>query len=331
MFAGRELIVGIYVDDLLITGSKIKVEKFVSAIGKAYEITYNMVVAKFLGMNFEHRDKNTIVLRQTSAIDKMTYKFASEIMNLQNYQTPDAQGFITHTPLSTDEILPQLKQEKYRSGVGTLLYLTKMTRPDICNIARELSKVMRSATNGDYKALLSVIKYLEITKLAGLVLSPSRSRDGQDELLAYVDSDWAGDTYTRKSVSGWILYLNGSVLTWGSRGQRTVTLSSSTAEYVALTETVKEVLFANMIATEILFDIIKPITVYCDNMGAIFLSKNCEGKRTKYLDVKYHFIREYVAENIISVKFIPSEKNKADPFTKNVNITQFLNGIDYLA
>ena len=94
-----------------------------------------------------------------------------------------------------------------------------------------------------------------------------------DIVEAYVDSDWATDEEDRKSVSGWIIFVNGSALTWGSRGKRSVTLSSTTAEYVALTEVCKEILYVNMVASVLRFNFILPIRIYCDIMGELFLEK----------------------------------------------------------
>ncbi len=85
-----------------------------------------------------------------------------------------------------------------------------------------------------------------------------------------------------------------------------------------------------MIVTYLSFGVIKPFSIYCDNIGAIFLARNYEGKRTKYLELKYHFIREQVREGLVHVSFVPSTENKADPFTKNVSTALFRKFTDYL-
>ena len=97
-----------------------------------------------------------------------------------------------------------------------------------------------------------------------------------------------------------------------------MSLSSSTAEYVGITEVCKEVLFIRNVATSLGLRFKLPIVIICDNISAVFLSKNNEGKRTKYLDTQYHFVREYVENGTVVVVFVRSEDNRADPFTKNV-------------
>lgn len=200
VFAKKNLIVGIYVDDLLITGVENEVKMFVREMKKEFDITYKEQVSMFLGMEFEHQNSNSILLRQASMIDKMTNKFKSEITNLQSYQTPAAQGFITNVPSSTDVILTPMDQEKYHSGVGSLLYLTKKLHVLTSKTLQENCRKLYIQQQRDYKVLLRVIKYLESTRTAGLVVNPSRSRNGEDELLAYVNSDWAGDIYSRKRI-----------------------------------------------------------------------------------------------------------------------------------
>ena len=236
--------------------------------------------------------------------------------------------------------------------MGTILYLTKLTRPDLSNISRELSKVMKKSTLGDYKALKRVLKYVLDTSDLGLVLMENGkkinhliAKNGRknersiveeiceksgDIVEAYVYSDWDTDEEDLKSFLGWIIFVNGSALMWGSRGKRSVTLSSTTAEYVALTEVCKEILYVNMVASVLRFNFILPIRIYCDNMGALFLAKNYEGKRTKYLDIRYHFVREYVRDGIFSILFVPTLENRADPFTKNVSNSIFAKNRDYL-
>ena len=156
------------------------------------------------------------------------------------------------------------------------------------------------------------------------------SRKSSDIIKVYVDSDWDTDVDSRRSISGWIFFINGCVLTWGSRGQRAVTLNSTTSEYVVLTEVCKDLFYVNMVDSVLRFKIILPIRVYCDNMGALFLSKNYDGKRTKYLDIHYQFVREYVRDGIFTVVFVPTGDNKADPFTKNVSKAIFEKNSDYL-
>jgi len=124
-----------------------------------------------------------------------------------------------------------------------LLYLTKYSHPDISNIVRELSKCMDSATWGTYNELLRVIKFVIDTKAFGLKVDPKFNNDLEWDLKLYCDSDWAGDSAIRISVTGFIIYQLNLPICWRSKSQKSVTLSSSKAEYVAISDAVKEVRF----------------------------------------------------------------------------------------
>jgi hypothetical protein len=139
-------------------------------------------------------------------------------------------------------ILPE-RQKTFRMGVGMLLYLVKHSRPDISNSIRELSKVADGATEGHFKALLRTVKYVMDTEDLGLLLQPKLNQDGF-YLEGISDSEYAGDTDTRISVYGDVLYFCGAPIAWKSKAGKSVTLSSTEAEYYAISEIAKEVFFA---------------------------------------------------------------------------------------
>jgi hypothetical protein len=132
-------------------------------------------------------------------------------------------------------------------------------------------------------------------------------------LNVFCDSDWAGDPETRISVTGFIVYLMGVPVSWRSKAQRGVTLSSSKAEYVAISEAVKEIKFMYFLLQDIGFDVELPIVVETDNIGALFMSQNAlTGVRTRHVDTRYHFIRENVEDGIIKIEFVKSNDNDSD-------------------
>ena len=136
---------------------------------------------------------------------------------------------------------------------------------------------------------------------------------------AWSDSDYAGDRDTRRSVTGWEIYVNGTLVSYKSRLQKTVTLSSCEAEYVALCETCQEILHIRQIVESMGCKVQYPIVVHVDNVGTMFLASNETTARTKHIDVKWHFIRELVEQPdpIIQLVYSKSEENKADNYTKN--------------
>jgi len=148
----------------------------------------------------------------------------------------------------------------------------------------------------------------------------SPDSDDMWSILAFSDSDYAGDKETRISVSGYVIFICNAVACWKSKGQRSVTLSSSEAEYVALSEAAKEIKFIWMILKSMGFDVKSPITVRVDNIGAIFMSENVTtSDRTKHIDTRFRFVNEFVADGFIEVIFVRTKENVADIFTKNTN------------
>ena len=135
------------------------------------------------------------------------------------------------------------KQSLYRSGVGMLLYLVKHTRPDIANAVRELSKCLDNTSPAAYKELLKVIKYVLDTKNLALKVELSNLNNEEWEMVMYLYSDYARDKETRTIVPGYIAYLMGVPISWKNKSQKSVTLSSSEAEFVAMSEAAKEVKF----------------------------------------------------------------------------------------
>jgi hypothetical protein len=129
-----------------------------------------------------------------------------------------------------------------------------------------------------------------------------------------------GDSEKRISITGFIVYLMNVPVCWRSKAQRGVTHSSSKAEYVAISEAVKEIKFIYYLLREIEVEVNLPITVKTDNVGAMFMAQNAlSGVRTRHIDTRYHFVRENLEEGIINIDFVKSIKNDSDIFTKNVS------------
>jgi hypothetical protein len=195
----------------------------------------------------------------------------------------------------------------------------KYSRPDIANIVRELAKCMDGATPEAFKELTRVLQFVVNTKDYGLLIEPKWDKNNQWNLVVYTDSDWAGDKENRHSVTGYIMFLMGVPVMWKSRLQRTVALSSTEAEYYAISETAKEIKFIFQILESIGIKIKLPIIVKVDNVGAIFMAENVTAtKLTRHVDARYHYVREFIEEGFIKIIFVKSDDNKADGFTKNL-------------
>ena len=200
-----------------------------------------------------------------------------------------------------------------------LLYLVKHSRPDIANAVREMSKVLGGSTRATYKEMLRVIKFVLDTKNSGLKIAPKFDNDKQWELTCYSDRYYAKEPKTRRSVSGYILYVKGVPICWRSKAQRAVTLSSSKAEWFALSEAVKEIVFVLQLLESIHIKVKIPIIVKVDNVGAIFLSGNINtGSRSKHIDIRTKYVNEYVEDGMLKIIFVSTEENTSDILTKNL-------------
>jgi hypothetical protein len=219
-------------------------------------------------------------------------------------------------------LIPPNEQTIYRSGVGMLMYLVKHSRPDLSNAVRELTKILDVAAPAHWKALIHVVKYVLDTKLLALKLQPKFKLDKSFILEGFSDSEFAGDRETRASVYGFITFFCGAPISWKSKSNKSVTLSSTEAEYYASSETAKELMFIkNIIAGMRLEDNIKLLmSLRVDNPCAIYLANNqTTGQRTKHIDIRTHFVRNMINDGLVKTVFVKSEENAADIFTKNVS------------
>ena len=164
-------------------------------------------------------DRKKAWLGQPHLISNLEKRFGEEVSKSYAYLTPGTPGL--HQVRETDKslMLPLDKQERYRSGVGMLLYLVKHSRPDIANAVRELSKVLDCSTQGAYKEMLRCIKYVLDTKTLGLKMWPTEGVNQPWEVMCFTDSDYASDPDTRRSVSGYIIFLHGVPICWRSKSQ----------------------------------------------------------------------------------------------------------------
>ena len=308
---------GIYVDDCLLIGDKEAIDSTVDDIKKQFDITTEDV-KDFVGCSIEKQNER-ILLHQPDLIKRLLKSFEKDIKNItREYDTPAGGHFKVVRPKDDEPKLNEEEQTKYRSGVGSLLFLVKHSRPDLANAVRELSKVMDGANTSHMKALLRVIKFVEVTRGYKLVFELNDLTDTW-KMVAFSDSDYAGDSEDRRSINGYIIYLYGCCVAWRSKGQKSVSLSSTEAEYRAISEVVTEILYIKMMVEFLDGKLDLPVQVKVDNLGAIYLSKSAStSSRTKHIDTHYHFVREYVEDGVIQIEFVRSEENQADIFTKNL-------------
>jgi len=276
-----------------------------------------------LGMRItRNRKERTITLDQQLYIEKALKRFG--LSDCKSAPTPEAVGARDDKNPKLDELADR---QRYMEVTGTVMYAAISSRPDIAHAANYLASNMVAPTSRHMLAADRVLRYLAGSKDVGLIFG-SRNGDavgdtrGQGsvvevECCAYADADWAGDHRDRKSISGWVAKINGDPISWSSKKQRVVALSTCEAELYATSAALQEVLWIRSMLAELGLNCSAGSTVYGDNQSAISVSKNgVKGERTKHIDIKYHFITDTIDKQKVKLQWIPTQQQEADIFTK---------------
>ena len=317
------VIMCIYIDDGFAIGDKPALEEMVEQMrDEGLEVKVEFSMEDYLSCHvLFDKSGEKAWLGQPHMVKKIVSTFGDEVKGMRSFLTPGMPGTSVVRPkVESEQVSPEM-QTRYRSGVGMLLYLVKHSRPEIANAVRELTRCMDKATKEAYREMLRVLKYVCDTQTLGLKMFIKRDEgDPMDwQLVIYSDSDWANCKETRKSISGFVMFLCGVPIMWRSKQQKSVSLSSTEAEWYALSEAVKEILFVAMVLLDMGISVKTPIVVRVDNMGAVFMTENASSSsRTRHVDTRWHFVRELSEDKFISVIFVPTAENWADGFTKNI-------------
>ncbi|VFQ96739.1 unnamed protein product [Cuscuta campestris] len=208
----------------------------------------------------------------------------------------------------------------YRSLVGALQYLT-FTCPDITYVIQQLCLHLHAPRDAHLTAMKCVLRYLSGTPTHGIHLACSST----DSLQAYSDADWSGCTDTRRSTSGYCVFLGDNLFSLSSKHQATTSRSSAEAEYRAAANAVPETSWIRNLLLELQQPLQRATLVFCDNVSAVYLSTNpVQHQRTKHVEVDIHFVRDKVALGHVRVLHVPSSSQYADIFTKGLPSLLFL-------
>jgi len=276
---------------------------------------------EYLGMRIT-RDckKRVITLDQTRYAEKVVKWFGQENCKLVTVPLPT--GYNLRPNLNQDESNPALRSH-YQSVIGSLLYIMLGTRPDIAFAVIKMSQFSSNSMEEHLQKVLYIVRYLSSSQ--DLCISYSGHGD-QNSLCAYSDTDWTGDVETSRSTTGYAIFLGNSIVSWLSRRQQWVTLSSTEAEYCGMTEVAKQLHWIRNIYEELRFKI-GPLPLCVDNQGAMFLASNpAQEGRTKHVCMIDHYIRESVEFGEIMLYYIPTDQQFADIFMKNLGKQKFEDG-----
>ncbi|KAG6988694.1 Retrovirus-related Pol polyprotein from transposon TNT [Fusarium oxysporum f. sp. conglutinans] len=236
------------------------------------------------------------------------------------------------TPLSTSKFQPVPDEYKasettklwYAKAIGSLMYAMLGTRPDIAFAVSLCSRYLGNPTNEHVQAVKRIMRYLRGTIDLELVFSgPLRP------LVGYTDSDWAGDHDTRRSTAGYVFNVGTGAISWSSKRQPTVALSSCEAEYMGQTQCTKEAIWLRGLLRELLAQYkhgdLQTTILYGDNQGAIAMAKNPQfHARTKHIDLQWHYVRERVSDGDVELQYVPTEQQIADGLTKPLPKDRFI-------
>jgi len=304
----REYLI-IYVDDIIV------IAKDKAAVDFAKKQLSGKFKMKDLGeLNYilgiavvrDHANRE-FKLNQTGLIERTIKRFGLDVCKPSNL--PMTKGQREASPGT--ELGPEGKT-RYEGMIGSLLYIGRCTRPDIMASVGICARKVGNPTTSDEEAAERIFRYLMGTATLELAISGR----GPNLVEGYSDADWATDKEDRKSVSGFAVYIYGTLVAWASRKQSCTALSTLEAEFVALGELGKELEWIRQLLDEI-GEMASAIKVRCDNEAAIFLAQDPkERSRAKHIELKYFFIRQLIEEGKVSIEHVGSEQNVADTFTK---------------
>lgn len=214
-----------------------------------------------------------------------------------------------------------VNKELYQSAVGSLLYLSTRTRPDIAHAVGNVSRFCSQPTMEHWKAVKHILRYLNGTQGYGLLYDKKKATN----LRGYSDADWAGNLDDRRSTSGYVFKLSGAAVSWRSKRQTCVALSTAEAEYMALASTAQEAVWMQNLQSALLGSPVTPTLIYEDNQSTICMARSPQYHgRAKHVDIKFHYVRELVERETVKLEYCPSKEMVADLLTKGLGSTQFV-------
>ncbi|CAM8880461.1 unnamed protein product [Rhodiola kirilowii] len=306
------IIAQIYVDDIVFGSSNQKtVDKFVEQMQSEFKMSMVGEMCYFLGLQVKQK-ADGIFISQSKYARNLIKKF--DLAKASHKRTPVA----THVKITKDEAGTSVDQTLYRSVIGSLLYLMA-SRPDIAHSVGVCARYQANPNENHLMNVKRIIRYVCGTSNYGLWYT----KNTNSCLVGYCDADWAGNAEDRKSTSGGCFFLGNNLVSWFSKKQNSISLSTTDAEYIASRSCCTQMLWMKQMLEE--YGVKQEVMMlYCDNMSAISISKNSvQHSRTKHIDIRHHFIRELVEKKTITLTHVSTEKQLADIFTKALDNLQF--------
>jgi len=314
------IILCLFVDDMMISYVNEDEREWFelkSKMMRKYELTDIGEANKILGMRVTHREGYTYIDQQAYIREKL------DEFNMSECITVSTPGDVN--AMLGDKV-GEVNRHLYLQIVGSLMHATHSTRPDITHATNIVCRFMSAPDENHMRAAKRVLRYLSGCVEYGLRYKNDESVYGNGvEITAYCDADWGGDKTDRKSTTGYCVYMNNNLITWDTKKQQTVALSTAEAELMAIVEAVKEVKWVGMLVSEMGYQVRKPILIHTDNQSAMNITKHdTEHGRTKHVDIKHSFVRDEIKKGEVEIKWISSQQQMADTFTKTLTPSVFL-------
>jgi len=321
-------IVAVATDDMALTSKRmIDAETFKTEIHRQWDITDHGPINWFLGFKIKcDREARTISINQHAYIEGIVEKYG--LTNAKPVTTPMEPGVQLSSDQgpSTPNQLLKMRGIPYAEAAGSILWPAVVSRPDIAFTIGVLSQFIQNPGPAHWQALKRVIVYLGATKGLWLTFGGQRKTLVQ----GFCDADWAGQKH-RHLISGYSYHFSRGAISWSSKKQLIIALSSTEAKYIAQTHAAKEAIWLRVFLDEIRGPLNRPMMINCDNQGAIALAKdNKFHSRTKHIDLRYHFIWEAVDDKKINVSYIPTDENVSDILTKALLRAKFQHFVEML-
>lgn len=326
--ANAKVVVAIYVDDILITGPDAQlVNEFEAALADKFKMTDGGNLSFILGVrvtDFENQQGR--LLDQGHCTRQLLARFGMTDANPA--PTPmEGNALESLMPQEEDENVDEASARRYAEAVGSLMWLSTMTRPDIVFATSFLARFTAKPTQRHWGAIKRVLRYLRGTIDHGIFFhgKGSTSDEASEPLVTYSDADWAGCRDTRASTTGMIVLYRHGAISWRSTRQKCVATSSCEAEFIAGSAASQETQWIRGILRHLDPTAeAKPTELMMDNNGAIELAGDAKAtRRSKHIDIKYHHLRWCVANKVITIRHVASAENVADVFTKPLDKVKF--------
>ncbi|XP_021596650.1 uncharacterized mitochondrial protein AtMg00810-like [Manihot esculenta] len=310
---GTFIILLIYLDDVIISGNSVPtIDQIKSALHCKFTIKDLGHLKYFLGLEIARSASGTLISQR---------KFISDVLgdtgmlHAKNTSIPLPKGLNLNP--STGDLLSE--PDKYRRLIGRLLYIN-ITRPDISFAVHYLSQFISNPRKSHWDAACHVLRYLKTYLAKGLYFSATSNLSN---ISAYCDADWATCSFSRQSVTGFCVFLGGSLISWKTKKQKIVSKSFAEAEYRSMGVVMCELLWISYILKDLRVNVQFPVSLQCDNQAAIHIANNLViHERTKHLDIDCHLVREQLQKGFVAPVYMSSSSQLADVFTKPLTTPQ---------